>query len=634
MLQAMKNKAATWVVRILAVLLIISFAAWGVEDMIRVTGLPTDVAEVGATKITANEFGAAFRRQVENLRRTLGPDVNSEQARDLGVAESTLEGLISQRLLDLYAEENGILVGDDQVVRQLHAEPAFHGPDGSFDRMMFESALNRLGIPEQRYVADVRQQIKMSHLTGVLRTASPAPGPLVRALYHFRNDKRIARFVEIDRPSESTLAPPGDSTLTDFHKENAAAFTAPERRDLTALYLDPKDIAAEIEPAEEDLRTEYEDRLDRLSVPERRRISQVVVSDEATARRALDALRSGRDIAEVAAAVAGMDRDAVALGLLAKADLPQDIADAAFALQANTPSEPVRSPVGWHILLVDRIEPGRTPDFAEVRAKIRGDIAREQAVDALVKLANQVEDALAGGASIEEVAGQVNAKLLKFRAVERSGRSVAGDPKDGLLVLRRFLDAAFETGDAQTSDLIETSEGGYFLARVDRVTPPALEPFDRVRGRVAAAWRFDRLNAAAKGRADKLLGEVKAGRGLDTAAREIGLSVKTSSPFTRFDRGRSTPLPASLAAALFRAKPGEAALGATEKGFAVAVLDRIEPANPSADNDGFDEIRNQVRVAMASDLLSQYTDALRGVYPVTVNSGALQRLFDEGAIRP
>ena len=201
-------------------------------------------------------------------------------------------------------------------------------------------------------------------------------------------------------------------------------------------------------------------------------------------------------------------------------------------------------------------------------------------------------------------------------------------------MLRRFLDAAFETGDAQMSDLIETSEGGYFLLRVDRVTPPALEPFDRVRDRVTAAWRFDRLNAAAKERADKLLGEVKAGRGLDTAAREIGLSVKTSSPFTRFDRGRGTPLPSSLAAALFRAKPGEAALGATEKGFAVAVLDRIEPANPSADNDGFDEIRNQVRGAMASDLLSQYTDALRGVYPVTVNSGALQRLFDEGAIRP
>jgi len=138
----------------------------------------------------------------------------------------------------------------------------------------------------------------------------------------------------------------------------------------------------------------------------------------------------------------------------------------------------VRSPVGWHILLVDRVEPGRTPSFAETRAKIREDLAREQAVDAVVKLANQVEDTLAGGATLEEAARQVNAKLLRFRSVEQSGRSADGDPEDGLLVLRRFLQAAFETNATEVSDLIETSLGGYFLVRVDRVVPPALEPFD------------------------------------------------------------------------------------------------------------------------------------------------------------
>ena len=634
MLQAMKSRAATWVVRILAVFLIISFAAWGVEDMIRPPGLPTDVAEVGATKITANEFGEAFRRQVEQLRRTLGPDVDSEQARNLGVADSTLNGLISRRLLDLYAEESGIIVGDDQVVQRLRAEPAFRGPDGSFDRAIFHSALSRLGLTEQRYVEELREEIQMSHLTGVLRAASVAPDPLVRSLYHFRNDKRVARFVEIARPAESTLPRPSDSTLTDYHKKNAAAFTAPERRDLTALYLDPKDVAAEIEPSEEDLRTEYEDRLQQLSIPERRNISQIVVGDEAAARRALEALKSGRGIADVAKAVAGMDEDAVSLGLLAREELPREIADAAFALQPNIPGEPVRSPVGWHILLVDRIEPGRTPSYAETRAKIREDLAREQAIDAIVKLANQVEDTLAGGAALEEAAGQVNAKLLRFRSVEPSGRSVDGDPKDGLLVLRRFLEAAFETNAAEVSDLVETSPGGYFIVRVDRVVPPALEPFDKVRKEVAAAWRFDRLNAAAKQRAEKLLDEVRSGRGFDTAAREFGLTIKTSSAFTRFDQGGDIPLPASLATAMFGAKQGEASLGATEAGYAVAVLDRVEPANPSADNEGFDRVRNEVASAMGADLLSQYTAALRAVYPVSVDSGALERLFDEGAIRP
>ena len=473
----------------------------------------------------------------------------------------------------------------------------------------------------------------MSHLTGVLRSASVAPDPLVRSLYHYRNDRRVARFVEIARPAESTLARPSDSTLTDFHKQNAAAFTAPERRDLTALYLDPKDVAAEIEPAEEDLRAEYENRLQQLSIPERRNIRQIVVGDETAARRVLEALRSGRDIAEVAKAVAGMDGDAVSLGLLARADLPQEIADTAFALQTNIPGEPVRSPVGWHILLVDRIEPGRTPGFAETRAKIRDDLAREQAIDAIVKLANQVEDTLAGGATLEEAAGRVNAKLLRFREVDRSGTSVDGEPKDGLLVLRRFLDAAFETNATEVSDLIETSLGGYFLVRVDRVVPPTLEPFDRVRDRVAAAWRFERLSAAAKRRAEKLLGEVEAGRNLDTAAREIGLTAKTSSPFTRFDQGGDTPLPRRsppTCSGPNRAKrpsvrpkaglPSPSSIGSNGK--------------PLGRQGRVEGIGNEVKGAMTRDLLSQYTNALRRIYPVTVNSGALGRLFDEGAIRP
>ena len=112
------------------------------------------------------------------------------------------------------------------------------------------------------------------------------------------------------------------------------------------------------------------------------------------------------------------------------------------------------------------------------------------------------------------------------------------------------------------------------------------------------------------------------------------MTVKTSSPFTRFDQRGDTPLPSSLAAQLFRAKQGQAALGATEAGFAVAVLHRVEPASPSSDKGAFDEMRGEVAAAMGADLLSQYTGALRAIYPVSVNSGALDRLFDEGAIRP
>ena len=60
MLQAMKGKFGSFILKIFAVLLIISFGAWGIGDMISGQGLPTDVAEVGETKITANQFQKNF----------------------------------------------------------------------------------------------------------------------------------------------------------------------------------------------------------------------------------------------------------------------------------------------------------------------------------------------------------------------------------------------------------------------------------------------------------------------------------------------------------------------------------------------------------------------------------------------
>ena len=629
MLQAMKNRAATWVIRVLAVLLIISFAAWGIGDMITGSGLSTDVASVGDTKITAQQFNTSFRNQVERLRRLLGPDVDSAQARQLGVVESTLEGLISRRLLNLYASENGILVGDDQIRQRIQAEPAFQGPAGGFDNASFQNALFRQGLSEQAFVQDLRSQIRLGHLTDIIRLASAAPDELAKSVYHYRNDKRIARYVIVPRPTADSIATPSGSELSQFHQTQAARFTAPERRELTAIHLAPETLAKEIQPPEDQLKAEYESRLASLSVPERRDISQIVVGEESKAREAIEALRGGRTIRDVAKSIAGMDEGSTRLGLLTRDDLPGVIAEAAFALAVNSPSQPVRSPLGWHVLLVEKIQPGRKPSFAEVRPKVLADLAREQAVDALVKLANQLEDTLAGGASLEEAAAGLNTKLVRLRGVEASGRSASGPPTGGLMRSQQFLRAAFETGEAQVSDLTETTLGGYFIVRVDRIDPPALEPFDKVRKQVETAWRNDTLANAAKDRAKKLLDDVRGGRTLEDAAVEMKLTVATTPAFTRFDQGEKPALPGALATELFRVKPGEAVGAPTVSGYAVAVLHKVEPANPTAEAKTFDGLRTELKTSIAGDLLEQYTRSLRRVYPVSIDSGALDRIFND-----
>lgn len=634
MLQAMKTQAAKWVIRLLAVLLIISFAAWGVGDMITGRGLPTDVAEVGDAVVTAQEFRESFREQVERLREALGPDVDSEQARRFGLAETTLENLVSRRLLRLYADDSGILVGDDQIRQHIRAEPAFRGLAGEFDRAAFQNALYRLGMNEQRYVEDLRERIGLGHLTGVVAQAAAVPDSLADLLFHYHNDRRVARYVAVAYPRLDDVPAPDESELAEFHRANPSAFTAPERRDLAVLHLDPERTAREIQPSEEELRAEYDSRLSELTIPEKRELSQIVVGVEDKAHEAVRALQSGRPMKEVAETVADMQADTVKLGTVTREDLPVELAEAAFALPVNAPSAPVQSPLGWHVLLVEKIEPGRVPGFSEVREEIQADLAGEQAVDALVKIANRLEDSLAGGAGLEEAAAELDTPLLRIPGVEADGGTRDGDAPAELLEDPRFVAAAFETPPGRTGELTETADGGYFILRVDRAAPAALEPFDKIREKVAAAWRRDKRAEAARLRAEKLLAELRGGRSLDAAAEEAGLAVASTSPFTRFDQGEDPGLPGELVAELFRLKPGEAAAAAGASAHIVAVLHEIRPAAPDAADIGFDDLRARLKASMAADLTEQYTRSLRRIYPVRIDTAALDRLFDERIVGP
>ena len=59
MLQAIRGQAASWIVKVLFVLLILSFVAWGVTDWLRSASRPSVVAEIGSVRIEPAQFAQA-----------------------------------------------------------------------------------------------------------------------------------------------------------------------------------------------------------------------------------------------------------------------------------------------------------------------------------------------------------------------------------------------------------------------------------------------------------------------------------------------------------------------------------------------------------------------------------------------
>ena len=630
MLEYIRKRTGSILIKLLFGLLILSFGAWGIGDMIRGRVSVVKVATVGGVEITPDQLNREFQRELERLRPLFGGRLDREQARAMGLVDGVLQEMIQRTLFDFAAKDLGVLVGDDLVSAEIKGNPAFRDNFGRFDRFVFDQTLRSNGLSENDFVDMVRGDIGRGQLLQGLQEGGTVPAAMLDPLYRHRAERRIAETLFVANDKMTNIEEPGEDELIAFHEKNADRFTAPEYRALSILTLLADDLAREIAVPDERLAEAYEERRDEFSRPERRRVRQMVLPDESAAQDALGKLTDGRPFAEVAKDAAGMDPEAVELGMLGRNQLGQlfpELVETVFSLSPNVAGGPVQSPLGWHVVKVTEVEPADVRTLDEVEGELRQAIAKELAIDDLFDLSNKLEDRLGGGATLEEAASSLNLTLTRIQTIDATGRDPQGKAVNSLPSNPKVLDVAFETAENQESPLTEMGNDGYFIVRVDRITAPALRPLAEVRGEVARAWKDERRAEAARQAAEGVLERLKGGADIAALAGELGLAARTTVPIDRTGDGADGELPRALITALFGLRPGESTLAEGVRGTYVARLKEVRPASPSADKDGLDAMRRQLARAMRSDLLQQYSGALRERYSVTTDKRAAERLF-------
>ncbi|MGA7259939.1 MAG: SurA N-terminal domain-containing protein [Stellaceae bacterium] len=625
MLQAIRSRAGSYVVKVLFALLILTFGIWGIGDIFRSRTSDTVVATVGSQSIRAEELQTALRRALEQLSARFGSAIDPQQAKQLGLVDQTLGQLIDRSLIDQEAASMKLDVSDDLIRNVITANPSFRGSDGRFDRSLFGSVLAANNLTEDQYVALLRHDIPRNDLLHAVTAGAAAPQPVVDLLYRYRNEKRTADIVALPTTGAPDVGQPSEDELKAFYDKHPDLFRAPEYRGFTLVSLDPSDIAKDIEIPEAKLKEEYDQRQDELQIPERRDVEQVLSPTEEKAKEAEAALAAGKDWREVATTIAGQNPETIDLGLMRRDEMPSALGDVAFELPLNKPSEPVKTPLGWHILRVVKIEPPVTQTFDEAKPKLEADLAHQEAVDRIYKVANNVDDALAGGATLGDAAAKFELKTTTVEAVDDGGH----DPQDKSVTLpvsaSDVLKLAFATNEGQMSRVTETPDGAIFAVHVDKVIPSQVKPLDEVKDKAVVAWQADRRREIVAKEAEELAAAVTPGTRLATVAGEKGLKTTTSPPFTRHP-DNDTAVPPPLVGKLFAAKPGEVVTASDATGSYVAQLDEVQrPENVS--QTAAAGVSHELDTAQQVDLAEEFTRALRAHFPVEVHREVLDRYF-------
>ena len=520
MLSMLRNATKGWTAKILLLLLVASFAVWGVSGSM-LQGSGNSVINVGGTSVTPLEYRLAYDRQLNQLQQQLGSRLTREQADAFGLSSNVLTQLVSGAILDESGREMGLGMSDKKLATVIGDDPAFKDATGRFSRSQLQQVLRSIGMPEAQYVdtrraVGIRNQI-IEGTTGELSL----PDAYWNILNKYQAEERKFNFVKIDANDIGEIANPDDATLEAYYEENKTNYVAPEFRKLIIVKLEAEDIADPSAVSEEDISDEYEARKATFSEPEKRTVEQLVFTDKDKAQAASDALASGTSFEKIVED-AGKTMSDISLGTLKKSDIPDpSIAEAAFSLDMNTPSELVQGIFGPVLLRVTEIQPGSTKARAEVEDELRKTIALQKATQDIYETHDRLEDERAAGETLADAAKAVALTARTIEAIDRSSRDPQGNIIADIPQSQEVIAEAFDTDEGVETDPVAIGSDGFVWFEVAGVTPERQKPFSEVREDVLSDWRAEERSKAIDALAEAVRKRVAEGADFNSVIAEL-----------------------------------------------------------------------------------------------------------------
>jgi len=632
MLQAIRSKTASIVVKVLAGLLILSFAAWGIEDVIGTSASELSVATVGDQDIPPLEFEYELARETQRLRQTFGGQVSEEQLLAFGIGNGVLQRMINEQAVSMTTAKMGLRVSDEQVTRNIQEDPTFHGFDNKFSRQRFNEVMRAIGMPEAAYIEQVRNDIANAQVLGAVASVATVPKKMTEMLRAYRYEKRTADTLLIRADAQPDPGQPTDAQINSVYEDQSQRFTAPEYRTISYVHLDPANLSDTVSVTEEDMQEAYEANAANFIKPEQRTVQQIVVSDEAKIQEAAKLIAEGRDFVTVASEVAEMEAAAVDLGTVTREGLLPDLAEAVFAIDEGAVTEPIKSPLGWHIMKATSVDAGITQTLDDVRDEVRQIVTRERAIDALYDISIKFEDEIGGGATLEEAGNAVGFPARIIDSVDREGINArSGVRSSDLPELASLLPVAFTAEESIESDLIEAGDKGFFMLRVDEIVDPALRPLETVRTEVIDAWKSAERTKMAETKASEFAKLVSAGTDFQSLATTVSGDIETVGPLTRSDREAAET---SVIAKMFELKQNEGGIARIGSDYAVVHVTKVQAPGADADTPTMADLERQLGEDVGRDLAAQIVEAMREQVGVSINQRLYEAVIEPGAFDP
>lgn len=611
MLESIRERSGSLFVKILLVLIALTFALTGISGYITSTADPA-VASVNGEDISRVEFDRAVETERNRQREQLG-DFYAQLAADPGfnaqLRQRVLNDLVNQKLVVQYANSQGLRVSDEQVKEAIRNIPSLRVA-GQFDNDSYQFTLRSLGYTPDGFAEMMRTDLARSQLLQGLVNSEFALANETQALQALINQARSGAYVTLPLADYEAQVEVTDELVNEWYQRNLSQFAVAEQVKVEYLALDAADLVDRVSVDEAAVEAWYANNSNRFVTASQYRFSHILIEGDDSAARAraeeaLAALQQGADFAALAeqysddlfSAEQGGDLEFIEPGTM-----DAEFEQAAFALtDIGDTTGIVQTSFGFHIIkLTDRIEGANTP-LEEVREDIVANLTEQQlkqvyyeVQQTAAQLAFEIPD------SLTELAAQTG---LTVQSTDWINRNNAPAALRHAAVQQQIFNADF-IAEGLNSDIIETADTTAVVARVLDYQPATTRPLDEVRDTAVAAVLKEQAQQLAEAEAKQLMTQLQAGE-------ELSKQLVYMSAVTR----RSSDYPRAVISALFDLSAPSAGTTqvttATVTNGDIAVVQLTEVTAGEVDESTLVQTQEQFTNSMTQSMYVAFIEALR-----------------------
>ena len=513
MLTEIRDRSSGWFAWIIAALIIIPMAFFGVQQYADTQARPT-IVEIGDTKITQPDYQQRLQQE-QNFRLQQNPDLaatgilNTPQFK-----RNVLQSMIDRELVSYVAEDSNYRISDEAVDQSIREEPRFQ-TDGKFDQSLYQAQMVANGRGgAQLYKAQVREQSRLQQVISGYRESALVLPDEVRSLLEIQAEKRTFDLITINQTDFTESVTVTEADIQEYYDTNIENFMEPDRTSVSYIELDLQTIAESVQVDDDTLQQAYAEYTENFAADETRETSHILLStnsgeDEdaqlAKAEELVAQLRGGYDFAELAKEHSqdpGSAQNGGSLGDVERGEMVPEFDAATFELEAGVVSDPVKTQFGYHIIKVDKINATEPESFDSMRFELQEEEQLRVAEDLILEQADQLRNLLFEQASSLDAAAE--ALNLEIRTTGLFSR----DAGEGIASNEVVRAAAFDDvvlNQDLNSELIELGDGMYVA--IHKLAFAAAEPkkLETVSEEIKSTLTTERAIAAAEKAGDDIL---------------------------------------------------------------------------------------------------------------------------------